>query len=132
MKSKTLRYCEIHYCVVQPTSSYVTLTLQTNRRLHTHLNTRQKNVRKITSYCVNRDAQKSTRIRKLYVTSTKFNPVLIIRGAKTTKEKIIKGYLLSYGESVSIRRNSSIRSEMWRFRLHSPDTYLLEEYKYLS
>ena len=40
-KSKTLRYCVIHYCVVQSTCSYIILTLQTNRRLHTLLMTRQ-------------------------------------------------------------------------------------------
>ena len=36
-----MRYCVIHYCVVQSTCSYIILTLQTNRRLHTLLMTRQ-------------------------------------------------------------------------------------------
>ena len=40
-KSKTMRYCVIHYCVVQSKCSYIILTLQTNRRLHTLLMTRQ-------------------------------------------------------------------------------------------
>ena len=37
-----MRYCVIHYCVVQSPYPYITLTLQTNRRLHTLLTTRQK------------------------------------------------------------------------------------------
>ena len=40
-KSKTLRYCAIHYCVVQSKCSYIIMTLQTNRRLHSLLKTRQ-------------------------------------------------------------------------------------------
>ena len=37
----TMRYCVIHYCVVQSTCSYIILTLQTNRHLHSLLKTRQ-------------------------------------------------------------------------------------------
>ena len=43
-KNKTLRYCVIHYCVVQPTCSYITLTLQNKQRPHNFVKTRQMGI----------------------------------------------------------------------------------------
>ena len=42
MNIESLWYCVIHFCIIQSTYPYITLTLQTNRRLHTLLTTRQK------------------------------------------------------------------------------------------